>query len=359
MFNLDAFKDVANLQNDKLDLENRLNTTKSELNSCKLNFASQMQEAKRFSTFQIPPSKDSNLENVRSDEAELESFEGMKILTLTIDSAENIAPTTGSLLGLNSYIYVLANFQTKDESGKNACVCVNRSNIIAHSTNVDFQEELKLYISKDGILVLNLYHSQVMTGDQCLGQIVIDISEHMKDMISDNGKHVVMRLPFQRCIQNIFDDTGEEVVLEDIIESIPGDISDLGYLNISLEIPNPLYTTCGWVSQIKDDIYQGESFSVEVWLVLHLNSFQIYESPYRGEKALIKSYDLSSLTKMTDVIYNKDEISVDAVELTFLVQSPSQYESIMICFGGAIDLKVFWQKKMLAQLKMAYGNITV
>ena len=113
------------------------------------------------------------------------------------------------------------------------------------------------------------------------------------------------------------------------------------------------------MSQIKDDIYQGERFSVEVWLVLHLNSFQIYESPYRGEKALIKSYDLSSLTKMTDVIYNKDEISVDAVELTFLVQSPSQYESIMICFGGAIDLKVFWQKKMLAQLKMAYGNITV
>ncbi len=374
---LDTFKDVADLQQQKKELEYNLNKTTSEYNSCKLLFSGQLYEAKR--SMEKLLSFQNTAQEISSSEVKSENYCSLseelgisKLLLVTIDSIEEMVVMPDSLLSVPD-IYIIANVISDAGTGcKPVCVSSNQSRTASYSNYVEWNQELKMYANNTDSLILNVYCSQVIAADLCIGQVVIDITSHAEEMAVDGGKHIVLRLPLKKCKYVIYNNIGEEIPLNDYQKdadataknNVDTDIEDyLGYVNISIEMPNATETTCGWITNTTGCHISGESADTCVWAVLCLNSLQIYRSPYAGRGTLVREFDLSHLAEMIEIIYDKYKTRRGDLQINFFpnlaTSQSANTDTLILSFGDRVESKIYWQNAILSQVKLAYQNITV
>ena len=350
----DAFKEIANLQYQCRELEEKIAYKDKELEACKLFFTAQVEDAKKTIKEYSPFYPDGNASDkdthteVESIVTELESKSNLNeisddmlsVYTLKVESAQDVNVPTG-FLGFQPQIYVIANCLHGND--RKTCHSSSKTKDVTSSSDSQWQEELTLCGSPSGILTLTLVSRQLVTADTFLGQVVIDLSEGFNINGSCSEKHRTLKMPLEKLKYSVRDTIGENVTF-DVFE----DFEPSGFLNIVVHEGSPKTNACGWVTRIQEGILGGSHGSM-FWAILCGQFLRLYDSQFNGNSAARYTFDLSELAVINDIVFSVDHVKRGALEISF--HSPDQPNLVLSWDKGSpTKEKSFW-KNVLEQSK--------
>jgi hypothetical protein len=238
--------------------------------------------------------------------------------------------------------YVLLNtiplaVQSTDHSKSIACYSTAKTSVIKGTFNPDWDEDVRLTMIGPGYITLNLFSQSVIAEDIFLGQAIIDLQEHEKNLYK--GKVVHLNMPVKFSSQKVFDTSGNEI-------EVP-DVNAHGYISISVNILSVFSNFCGRFFQLQTN-FIGAIYAEKVWIVLCQNVLYVYDTQYEG--IFLRKIDGEEIDSVIEVDINKLEIVVPGLHLKLI-----SGELIELLWGDdSITLKGLWKHALTFSTKAQY-----
>jgi hypothetical protein len=235
----------------------------------------------------------------------------------------------------NPDVYVLVNTFRK-VGRQQRCYSTGKTRVISGNKNPVFEEDLRLSLVGQGSIILNVMSTHTLGQDTVIGQAIIDLEKHRSLY---QGEKMNLRLPLKEASAPVHDTTGTKLTL--------APATPVGFISLSVSIPNIYQNMCGWFWHIRDDIFTGTTGD-KMWVVLNDRILYCYGNPYDG---IVKyRVDCKNITDIVESEYDKLEIKVQGLIIKVIDNSSgfARNTDLMWAWGDdASKIKGLWRRALV------------
>jgi hypothetical protein len=269
------------------------------------------------------------------------------VVQLRIKGAYDLK-AVGGFVGAAPDAYLLVN-AIRDDYGKKGspCFSASKSAVVSQNHNPQWDEPMRASIIGPGKISLNVFSKGTLfSSETFLGQAVLDLQAYPELY---DGKSFVLKLFIEDATLPIYNENGKLI-------SVPS-TKGQGFILVTASIPAVFCNICSWFRHMKSTIL-GDIIGEKVWVELSDGVIKMYASPFNG--SLIRQIPCKRLIDAKEIMYDKLEIKIEAIEITMIpevdsssiageIQTILAHEMMVWAWNSdGIGLKKQWRKALIA-----------